>query len=187
MRLRRQGPAQSRQGVPDAAPLRRARPHARLTAASCRSRIFRGSRPHACSEYPLMTDILKPRDAKEVEAAVRWALGDDKPLEIVGQRHQARHRPPAPDRPHARSLRPLRRHALRAGGAGAVGQGRHAARRDRGAARHEQPAARLRAAGLRPAARRRSRRRAPSAARSPPISPARAASRRAPRATISSA
>ena len=30
MRLRRQGPAQSRQGVSDAAPLRRARPHARL-------------------------------------------------------------------------------------------------------------------------------------------------------------
>ena len=32
-----------------------------------------------------MTDILKPRDAKEVEDAVRWALGDDKALEIVGQ------------------------------------------------------------------------------------------------------
>ena len=33
MRVRRQGPAQSRQGVPDAAPLRRARPHARACAA----------------------------------------------------------------------------------------------------------------------------------------------------------
>jgi glycolate oxidase FAD binding subunit len=32
-----------------------------------------------------MTDTLKPRDAKEVEDAVRWALGEDKPLEIVGQ------------------------------------------------------------------------------------------------------
>jgi glycolate oxidase FAD binding subunit len=32
-----------------------------------------------------MTDVLKPRDAKEVEEAVRWALGEDKPLEIVGQ------------------------------------------------------------------------------------------------------
>jgi glycolate oxidase FAD binding subunit len=32
-----------------------------------------------------MTDTLKPRDAKEVEEAVRWALGEDKPLEIVGQ------------------------------------------------------------------------------------------------------
>ena len=32
-----------------------------------------------------MTDVLKPRDAKEVEDAVRWALGNDKALEIVGQ------------------------------------------------------------------------------------------------------
>jgi glycolate oxidase FAD binding subunit len=32
-----------------------------------------------------MTDVLKPRDAKEVEDAVRWALGNDKALEIIGQ------------------------------------------------------------------------------------------------------
>ena len=32
-----------------------------------------------------MTDTLKPRDAKEVEDAVRWALGEDKALELVGQ------------------------------------------------------------------------------------------------------
>ena len=32
-----------------------------------------------------MTDILKPRDAKEVEEAVRWALGNDKALELTGQ------------------------------------------------------------------------------------------------------
>jgi glycolate oxidase FAD binding subunit len=32
-----------------------------------------------------MTDTLKPRDAKEVEEAVRWALGEEKALEIVGQ------------------------------------------------------------------------------------------------------
>ncbi len=32
-----------------------------------------------------MTDILKPRDAKEVEEAVRWALGNDKALELAGQ------------------------------------------------------------------------------------------------------
>ena len=31
-----------------------------------------------------MTDTLKPRDAKEVEEAVRWALGNEKALEIVG-------------------------------------------------------------------------------------------------------
>src|SRR5258707_451253 len=32
-----------------------------------------------------MTDILKPRDAKDVEDAVQWALGQGKALEIVGQ------------------------------------------------------------------------------------------------------
>jgi glycolate oxidase FAD binding subunit len=32
-----------------------------------------------------MPDILKPRDAKEVEDAVRWALGHDKALEVAGQ------------------------------------------------------------------------------------------------------
>src|ERR1043165_1506743 len=32
-----------------------------------------------------MTDLLKPRDAAEVEAAVQWALGERQTLEIVGQ------------------------------------------------------------------------------------------------------
>jgi glycolate oxidase FAD binding subunit len=32
-----------------------------------------------------MTDTLKPRDGKEVEEAVRWALGDGKTLEVMGQ------------------------------------------------------------------------------------------------------
>jgi len=32
-----------------------------------------------------MTDTLKPRDGKEVEEAVRWALGDGKTLELIGQ------------------------------------------------------------------------------------------------------
>jgi glycolate oxidase FAD binding subunit len=32
-----------------------------------------------------VTDTLKPRDAKEVEDAVRWALGNDKALELAGQ------------------------------------------------------------------------------------------------------
>jgi glycolate dehydrogenase FAD-binding subunit len=32
-----------------------------------------------------MADTLKPRDAKEVEDAVRWALGNDKALELAGQ------------------------------------------------------------------------------------------------------
>jgi len=31
-----------------------------------------------------MTDLLKPRDAKDVEAAVAWALAEVKTLEIVG-------------------------------------------------------------------------------------------------------
>ncbi len=32
-----------------------------------------------------MADTLKPRDGKEVEEAVRWALGNDKPLELAGR------------------------------------------------------------------------------------------------------
>ena len=31
-----------------------------------------------------MADVIKPRDAKEAEEAVRWALGDDKALEVAG-------------------------------------------------------------------------------------------------------
>src|SRR5712692_10295785 len=31
-----------------------------------------------------MADTLKPRDGKDVEDAVRWALGEGKTLEIVG-------------------------------------------------------------------------------------------------------
>ena len=31
-----------------------------------------------------MADVIKPRAAKEVEEAVRWALGDDKALEVAG-------------------------------------------------------------------------------------------------------
>src|SRR5258708_10576855 len=31
-----------------------------------------------------MTDLLKPRDAKDVEAAVQWALAEGKTFEIVG-------------------------------------------------------------------------------------------------------
>jgi glycolate oxidase FAD binding subunit len=32
-----------------------------------------------------MADTIKPRDSKEVEETVRWALGNDKPLELAGQ------------------------------------------------------------------------------------------------------
>src|SRR5213075_3512000 len=31
-----------------------------------------------------MTDILKPRDGKDAEAAVQWALAEGKTLEVVG-------------------------------------------------------------------------------------------------------
>ena len=31
-----------------------------------------------------MTDVLKPRDARDVEEAVRWAVADDKALELAG-------------------------------------------------------------------------------------------------------
>ena len=54
MRLRRQGPAQSRQGVPDAAPLRRARPHARACRARriSRSSAVLTSSPHGQDVMP---------------------------------------------------------------------------------------------------------------------------------------
>ena len=45
-----------------------------------------------------MTDVLKPRDAKEVEDAVRWALGNDKALEVAGR---------APSAPSAARARPI--------------------------------------------------------------------------------
>jgi glycolate oxidase FAD binding subunit len=32
-----------------------------------------------------MTDVLKPRDARDVEEALRWAVAAEKPLELVGQ------------------------------------------------------------------------------------------------------
>src|SRR5690606_37458721 len=75
MRLRRQGPAQSRQGVPDAASLRRAWPHARAW------------RQRSVPRNPavLMTDILRARDEQDVSEAVARALAEERTLEIVGQ------------------------------------------------------------------------------------------------------
>jgi len=32
-----------------------------------------------------MTDRLKPRDARDVEEALRWAVAEEKPLEVIGQ------------------------------------------------------------------------------------------------------
>ena len=79
-------------------------------------------------------------------------------------RHQARDRPRRAMGCDARSVGAFRRHALRAGGTGAVGESRHAARRDRSAGGGEQAGTRLRADGLCGRARRDSRRRHASAA-----------------------
>src|SRR5947209_5728760 len=77
MCVRCQGPAQSRQGISDLAPLRRARPHA------C-ARRTRGVSGHSAVLIDSMTSLLKPRHGKDVEAAVQWALAEAKTLEIVG-------------------------------------------------------------------------------------------------------
>src|ERR1043166_6704350 len=73
MRVRRQGPAQPRQGVPDAASLRGTRAHARAR------------RPTAVPGHSTLLNTLRPRDAKDVAAAVEWAAGEGKTLEIVGR------------------------------------------------------------------------------------------------------
>ena len=77
---------------------------------------------------------LKPRDAAEVEQAIHWALAGGKALEIVGRGSKRAIGRPAQWDATLDLSGLVRRHALRAGGAGALGQGRHAARRDRGAA-----------------------------------------------------
>jgi hypothetical protein len=46
-----------------------------------------------------MTNTLKPRDAKDVETAVQWALGDNKSLEIIGRMHVRAGKLPFPDIP----------------------------------------------------------------------------------------
>ena len=108
-------------------------------------------RPRTSDRLAMTT--FTPSTSADVLAAVQWAVSENAPLEIVGHGSQARHRPAAAGRAHARPVGAHGRHALRAGGTGAVGEGRHAARRDRGAARRAQPGAGLRADGLRSAAR----------------------------------
>ena len=139
------------------------------------------------SRYGRMTDILKPRDAKEVEDAVRWALGNDKALEVAGAGHQARHRPAEPDRSDARSRRgfPASRCTSRKNWCFRPRPARRSPRSRRCSKRttSSSPSSRwttARCLAAQPA-------RAPSAAPSPPICPARAASRPARRATTFSA
>ena len=111
-----------------------------------------------------MTDALKPRDGKEVEEAVRWALGEDKAVGSVGQGTKR-----AIGRPSQTDV------TLDLSGLTGVTLYEPAelvlsARAGTPLAEiealldEEQPAARLRADGLRPAVRRDSRGRAPSAA-----------------------
>ena len=133
-----------------------------------------------------MTDVLKPRDGKEVEEAVRWALANDKALEVAGQgSKRAIGRPSQTD--------------LTLDLSGLTGVTLYEPAELVLSARAGTPLAEIEAelemhnqqlafepidygpllggeAGA-----------AASAASSPPISPARAASRRAPRATTSSA
>ena len=73
----RAGPAQSRQGVSDPASLRRTWPHARAW------RQARFPRPSAILSVSRV-DILKVRDAKDVEQVVRAAIASEQPLEIIG-------------------------------------------------------------------------------------------------------
>src|SRR4051812_828589 len=77
MRLRSRRPAEPWQGVSAASPVRRTGPHAYP------------SRPVAVPRSPAllragMTTHLKPADAKQALEAVRWAISEETPLELVG-------------------------------------------------------------------------------------------------------
>ena len=97
MRLRRAGPAQSRQGVSDPASLRRTRPHA------CAWRQARFPRPSTILSVSRV-DILKVRDAKDVEQVVRAAIASEQPLEIIGHGTKRHGRPVDGDQCAARYL-----------------------------------------------------------------------------------
>ena len=101
-----------------------------------------------------MTDTLKPRDAKEVEAAVQWALAEGKALEVAGQGSKR-----AIGRPAQTDL------TLDLSGLSGVtlyepeelvlsARAGTPLARDRGAGRCQRPATRIRADGLRPDPRR---------------------------------
>src|SRR4029078_7664440 len=76
MRVRRQGAAQSRQGVSDAASLRGARTHAR----ACRPDRL----PRSSEVLSAMTYVVRPASEKDVVEAVQQALRERKALELVG-------------------------------------------------------------------------------------------------------
>ena len=169
------------QGLSDAAPLRRAWPHAR----PCRPSGVPGPAAvltHRAHDRTSQTARRRGgRAGRQLGARRRQDAGNRRPWQ------QARDRPGGAMGRDARPFRALRRHALRAGRACAVGEGRHAACRDRGACWRQtarsSPSSRwtmVRCLAARPAAAR-------SAARLRRTFPARGASRPARRATISSA
>ncbi len=120
---------------PQLRPLRRTRPHACAAAASCRSRTFRGSERRRHDS--MIHDDLQA--ARRQGRRGRRALGARRRRSrsrSSGSGSKRAHRPAGADADTTLDLSGAhRRHALRAGGTGAVGQGRHAARRDRGAGR----------------------------------------------------
>ena len=56
-----------------------------------------------------MTDVLKPRDAQDVAAAIQWALGQSKTLDLVGAGSKRELGRPTQTDADARPLRPDRR------------------------------------------------------------------------------
>ena len=100
--------------------------------------------------------IHRPADAGQLRELVAWAVAEERPLEIAGQRHQADPRPAGRGRAPGRASPVLvGHHPLRARRAGHVGRRRHAARPDRGRARRARPGAGVRARRLWCPARRR--------------------------------
>ena len=156
-------------------------------ATSCRPSPVPRPSPTRRNRSRAMADPLKPARRRGGRAGDPLGARRRQDARSRRPRHQARHRPRRAMGRHPRSLRAHRRHALRARGAGAVGESRHAARRDRGAGRGKQTRTRLRADGLWAAARHARPAPPPSAACWRRTSPARGASRPAPRAIISSA
>ena len=163
--------------------------HCRRPRPACAGFAPRSCRPLPSNARPrsAMADVLKPCDGKEVEENVALGAGQRQGAGSGGAGRQARHRPPAQVRHHARPVGLHRRHALRAGRAGADGAAGtplaeiEALLDERNQQLAFEPA-------IRAAARRRRRHgrvnsATPSAASSPATSPGRGGSRRARRAT----
>ena len=181
VRLRPKAPAQSRKDVSRAAPLRRARPHARASRARCPFPTCRGS------DRDSNDDVCRP-DRRRGRARSR-ALGGGRGAAARSLRPwlEARRRPAGAGGAWTRSFRAFRRHALRAGGAGAFRQA--PARRWRRSKRCSTATTRCSPSSRWISGRSSARRAgaARSAARSRQMPAARAASRPARRATMCSA